>query len=251
MSNAAVLLTDVNRLIAAELRARGDPLTASRIEQCRHGQRPSHCKQVYCATCTRYGRHQRHHVAAKHLHAVKQGYPGATPVFLSTTTADCEPGQVRDQIKAIRRGWQRLYRPCGRRTPLLGRKTLAAEGTIEAVPSAEDPALVNVHSHSLLLMADGYPFTGRDRIPQNNSDWWQDQWSEAMGPDARSAHAVIAEDWEIPLVYSYKLSNTVVTPSGEVKQPAYVLPHSHKPLPAARIVEMQDAQRGLSLYLSR
>lgn len=176
--------------------------------------------------------------------------PNSTPLFLTLTTTDCEPGEIREQVKTIRRGWQNLFRSDGRKRPLLGRKATAAAGWIEVVSSSASTDLYNVHAHTALVMGRGYPYTGRDRIRQTDSSHWFDWWRAAMGDTARSADAQLVDNLVAVLCYSFKTSFEVIDANGGIKQPAYVDPHTKQLLPAARILQMQDELSGLTRSLS-
>jgi hypothetical protein len=151
-----------------------------------------------CSWKTRL-QHQRE--AYNQLTSSLTNHPGSVPVFLTLSTSDWQLEEIRERNKTISRSWQALFKQNGRKQPLLGRKTITAAGYIETVPTSE-PDLFNVHYHSILIMADGLFYGGRDFIrrfsdpddPSTNDPQWLDFWQSASGTQARTAKVSIVRD---------------------------------------------------------
>lgn len=103
--------------------------------------------------------------------ALQEQFPTHRWVFLTLTVRNCEPDQLRDTIKGMNAGWQRLIQ----------RKDWPALGWARAteVTRNEDDGSAHPHFHVLMMVPAGY-FSGRIYVKQ---DEWAARWQHAMRLD--------------------------------------------------------------------
>lgn len=103
--------------------------------------------------------------------ALQAAYPTHRWIFLTLTVRNCEPDQLRDTIKGMNAGWQRLIQ----------RKDWPALGWAKAteVTRNEADGSAHPHFHVLMMVPAGY-FSGRAYVTQ---DEWASRWQSAMRLD--------------------------------------------------------------------
>ena len=103
--------------------------------------------------------------------ALQEQFPTHRWVFLTLTVRNCEPDHLRETIKGMNAGWQRLIQ----------RKDWPALGWARAteVTRNEDDGSAHPHFHVLMMVPAGY-FSGRSYVKQEE---WSARWQHAMRLD--------------------------------------------------------------------
>lgn len=101
---------------------------------------------------------------------LQERFPSARWLFLTLTVRNCAPGSLRETIKAMNAGWQRLIQ----------RKDWPALGWARATEVTRNPEDGSAHPHFHVLMMVPAGYFSRGYVKQ---DEWAARWQHAMRLD--------------------------------------------------------------------
>lgn len=138
-----------------------------------------YCGCTLCVLCRRRRAIAERRILKHQLDTAKasMGCP-AFGLFLTLTLRDAAPAEIKPRADTLVKGFEKLRRKL---KPLLG------WARVIEVKSAFNPALDNVHLHTLLL----FPIGSEDEMRQMD---WPELWGRCAGASARDACPEVAYD---------------------------------------------------------
>ena len=167
-------LESLSRKLAHRLRLHL-PREAVRLRWCSHplnhpDREAQYCHSPYCGMCQRLKAEEESKLLRDHLQMLKEWKPTTSFYHFCATAPDCQPGEIRETLTALKAGWSRLIRK-----DVFKRHCVGWFLTFEVVASKRDRTLENAHVHAVMIMAPSY--SGRYYL---NTEDWQQLWQECV-----------------------------------------------------------------------